>query len=671
MAAHQRKEEDDEKFCSDVYDLRSAKEDGKVAIVLQGERWMDDIRDALKDDDPDLLAQVERIVVRNMGMKYYDNDTFALILSHMPALKHLEFACHHWGPSGFEPSFCSDGLAQLKRLESIELYELHLSDSAALNVAKAFAALPHLKRVDIAQADRFDSDWGTREEAKKAEKLTLKGYTALFDVLRGRIEFLKLHLDLATNGIGIAKHLEAMVSGGLKELDVSIGTYGASDKQEAQARAEFTALLRHFAACPSLTILAFDVSLVPPDTVLDAIARNPHLDKLTHEFTDEWTLDQYCKMLKIVYASKILAFKQSGYLSFKKQQWWRIARLVKQFADKKGWRGYEGDLEVYNRLSSDDIERVWASSRYRTSDVSSDETPDSRESLFEEDGKLPRAPAAAAAATTAAPAPAARMAPAARPGVSMPARVGGAGAPRGPTPTPPSRGATPATPPSRGAMPSRGATPTPPSRGVPSRGVTPTPPSRGATPTPPARAAATPTPAARSGAAAASGLSGRAAIAAARAPPPKPAPVVDDSVSGNWKLKDKKSIKNEASVLDEAIASIKSKLGDEWAVVIDWVSFGEATSERDDREPGENVIQRVVNKFVSNDVDEFDSDVVDALNGLCATKRITFSCVRQHGDGQRVVVRASAKGVEIVWSADWYGYQYDRADLRDWTLNNC
>jgi hypothetical protein len=662
MAAHRRKEDDDEKFCDDVSDLRDAKEDGKVAILLNGKGWMSDIHDELDSEDPKLLAKVERIIVKNMGMDYDDKDMFAFILRHMPALKHLEFACHHWGPRGFDASFCSQGLAQLKNLESIEMYEVHLCDSAAVHVAKAFAALPKLKRVDINMADRYDDEWTSRSEAKAAERLTLKGYTAIFNAIRGRVEFLKLRLVLCDSGIGAAKQFEALASAGLKELSVSVDTFRASEEQEAQGREEFSAMLRHFCSCPSLGILTFDFSLVPPETILEVLAANPHLVKLEYDFFDQWTIDHYCKLLKIIYASKIISFKQSGYLSFKGQQWWRIARLVKQFGDKKGWKGYEGDLEVYNRLSSDDIDRVWGSSRYRTSDVSSDESPNSRESLFEEDNKPRAAAAAPARGAAAAPAPAAARSmppgrgaappgaaaarvPPARAGVSTPARVG---APRGGMPTPPSRGATP-------TPPSRGATPTPPAAAA-GRGAMP---SRGAVPTPPARTSA----------AAASGLSGRAAIAAARAAPP--APALDVGVTGNWKLKDKKSIKNEMSVLEEAVASVKSKLGDEWSLVIDWPAIGEATSSRDDREPGENVIQRLVNKFISNDVDEFDSDVVDALNGLCGTKCVTFSCVSEHRDGERVKVSASASGIEIVWSADWWGYEYRDAYVRDWTLSNC
>jgi hypothetical protein len=90
-------------------------------------------------------------------------------------------------------------------------------------------------------------------------------------------------------------------------------------------------------------------------------------------------------------------------------------------------------------------------------------------------------------------------------------------------------------------------------------------------------------------------LSGRAAIAAARAPAPAPAPLpaAVGEVTGNWKLKDKKSIKALADELERAQASIKEKLGDEWTLVINWEAIGAATSDKDDREPGTNIIERV------------------------------------------------------------------------------
>ncbi len=64
-------------------------------------------------------------------------------------------------------------------------------------------------------------------------------------------------------------------------------------------------------------------------------------------------------------------------------------------------------------------------------------------------------------------------------------------------------------------------------------------------------------------------------------------------MTGNWKLKDKKSIKALADELERAQASIKEKLGDEWTLVINWEAIGAATSDKDDREPGTNIIERV------------------------------------------------------------------------------
>jgi hypothetical protein len=348
-----------------------------------------------------------------MGMTYNDKDMFAFVLRHMPALKHLEFACHHWGPLGFDAAFCSQGLAQLKNLESIEMYEVYLCDSAAVHVAKAFAALPKLKRVDINMADRFDDDWTTRSDAKDAEPLTLKGYTAIFNAIRGRVEFLKLRLVLCDSGIGAAKQFEALASAGLKELSVSVDTFRASEEQEAQGREEFSAMLRHFCSCPSLGILTFDFSLVPPETILEVLAANPHLVKLEYDFFDQWTIDHYCKLLKIIYASKIVSFKQSGICPSTRSSGGASRASSSSLPTSRAGRATRATSRSTIDSRPTTSMRVWGSSRYLTVNVSSDETPNSRESLFEEDSK-PR-PAAAAAAPTrgaaAASAPAARSMP--------------------------------------------------------------------------------------------------------------------------------------------------------------------------------------------------------------------------------------------------------------------
>jgi hypothetical protein len=47
-----------------VSDLREAKEDGKVAILLDGDGWMKRHSKQAGSDDPQLLANVERIIAR-------------------------------------------------------------------------------------------------------------------------------------------------------------------------------------------------------------------------------------------------------------------------------------------------------------------------------------------------------------------------------------------------------------------------------------------------------------------------------------------------------------------------------------------------------------------------------------------------------------------------------
>ncbi len=68
-------------------------------------------------------------------------------------------------------------------------------------------------------------------------------------------------------------------------------------------------------------------------------------------------------------------------------------------------------------------------------------------------------------------------------------------------------------------------------------------------------------------------------------------------------------------------------------------------------------------KFVDIDVDKMDQDVVEALNNLVTAKQIVVSAKKKFDSG-RCKVKATAACVEILWSADYWGYEYSDAYVR-------
>jgi hypothetical protein len=132
----------------------------------------------------------------------------------------------------------------------------------------------------------------------------------------------------------------------------------------------------------------------------------------------------------------------------------------------------------------------------------------------------------------------------------------------------------------------------------------------------------------------------------------------------NWKLGEKKAIKEALEDYESAVGTIKEKLGSHWEVDIDWGVFGELidanSSYRSD--PGKTVIRELVVKFVENDLQKMQDDSVAALNGIVGTPAKLLFTMGKKTEKYELNSRCSikiAKGqATLKWSNDWTGYSW-------------
>lgn len=584
---------------------------------------------------PDLLKSVVKMRVYKEEGLFNLSSEFARMVTCLTGIKQLDITMDRefMTPEVIRAIVC------LPALEELDNGFSSMNDEEALMWADAFAKAPMTKLKKFEVCTYHDSE------------MTVKGIAATLNSLAGKVRDLTVDLDKDPYAGNAAPAIAALYKclPPLTRLTVRI-----SEKVASHAFAPL------FASLPSCTALKFfDLRCYEPELlvpqismILSAIKACTSLEELLLASTREFSADDFLRLLKIVLCHPKLHTFNSGMTFHARddsQYWWRAVKVARQLAKKKGWKKMERIDEIWIRL--DDRERSklgMEDPSYSITDVEADEDESAIEAFEDDEPAAVPAPARALASVAGV---AGRAPPGRAPaGVVAPAR--GSPAP-----------ATGRVAPGRVApvmQPAQRALPAPAGRAV----LAPAPGRAVVTSAPVARAV--PTLAPPSG-------GGRAAIAAARAAVPvaTPVPATVGEVGPEWKLKDKKSIKAVADDFESAIASLKSKLGDEWSMVVDWTAFGKSTAGKDDREPGENVITRVVCAFVSDDVGQFDDDVVEALNSLVTSRVVTFTCVKDHNEGGRCKVKAAASGVTITWSADYWGYSYNDAMLRDWVLNNC
>ena len=145
-----------------------------------------------------------------------------------------------------------------------------------------------------------------------------------------------------------------------------------------------------------------------------------------------------------------------------------------------------------------------------------------------------------------------------------------------------------------------------------------------------------------------------AAPVAARPTPVTPvaaSAAVAGSMAGTWSNDERKSVDDKKSAFDAAVKEIKSKLGPDWTVVIDWAAIASCggMSERARRDVGETVIKNVLCRFMSDDFKNFESELFVALNGYCTKKQITITAGKKGGDyeGNRAAVACEPAKVGV------------------------
>jgi hypothetical protein len=563
---------------------------------------------------PELLRSLERLEVRPEFLDD-DADSFACVLRHLPGLRKLTLPA--WGVF-VTKEFCCDGLARLSNLDELDLEYLKVGDQGALLISQALSKLAKLRKVNLINA--FDDD-----------NITCKGLTQVLLSLAvsGSVRVLSVHITGPLAGGGTANALKAMYRS-LHKLEICI-------MSPTPLLSTWTPVLKRLSTCAQLADLCIRYS----DTVfdhhdfVDTIAGCVALERLCVQVVG-FDVGTYTALLTaLVRLPKLHTFEQIGNPTIAGEEpWQRVVRCVRRFADKPGWRELPAIGPVWSRLSPE--ERVAVKMKKPIGGATYGEYPASK------DG--PALALERAAAANAKPAKPTRKLRPAPPGFE--ARLSPA-----PEEVPPSPSAEPA-PAARLPVPRIVVPPKSPRVG--DAGV--------------AQAKSPRTD--ESGAP----LSGRAAIAAARAPPVAAASSVPDDVelAGNWKLREKKSIVAAAPLLEEARASVRAILGDMWTLSIDWAAFDAATADFEgEREPGDCVIKRIVAKFVEKDLQVFESDIIDALNALCMAQHIKVTCTTRHDGKERVHVSASPIAVEIVWNAAWYSSQYNEPYLHTWALNSC
>jgi len=130
----------------------------------------------------------------------------------------------------------------------------------------------------------------------------------------------------------------------------------------------------------------------------------------------------------------------------------------------------------------------------------------------------------------------------------------------------------------------------------------------------------------------------------------------------NWKLGEKKALKEAEPLFVAAEKKLKAKLGDDWVFDVEWGTFGQYTEGNQYRnEAGKYVYSSLLDKLVDQDLSHFDENGVAAINKACG-HRITFAMGPENDTypfSDRCSFVASADGIRIVWRPSWFAYDYN------------
>jgi len=154
-------------------------------------------------------------------------------------------------------------------------------------------------------------------------------------------------------------------------------------------------------------------------------------------------------------------------------------------------------------------------------------------------------------------------------------------------------------------------------------------------------------------------------MTASAATPPQPAPAQAwtpaPTIPGKWSLWERKQIGEKQAVLDNAVAAIKARLGDEWSVKIDWEVIDRFTTDRGiDRPAGDNVVVKIVGAFVRIDLAKLTDEMVAATNQRSKdAKVVVFTMKSSVHRGRAFASVWRTTGITIEFSVEAWGMAYD------------
>lgn len=147
---------------------------------------------------------------------------------------------------------------------------------------------------------------------------------------------------------------------------------------------------------------------------------------------------------------------------------------------------------------------------------------------------------------------------------------------------------------------------------------------------------------------------------------------------GNWRLAELKTIVAKKSTLEQVESAIKAKLGAEWSLLVDWASMAEHSVKASSsyrKDPGRYIVDELLNKYVTDDLNKYDEDVVEAANELVGDKKVINIKLGPKTGSYKISNRLNLamdedNGFTAEWSGDYFGYSWNSDYSNKYILDN-
>jgi hypothetical protein len=137
----------------------------------------------------------------------------------------------------------------------------------------------------------------------------------------------------------------------------------------------------------------------------------------------------------------------------------------------------------------------------------------------------------------------------------------------------------------------------------------------------------------------------------------------------NWKLGEKKALKEAEPKYHEALKQLRACLGDDWQLVVDWGAIGTHTEGSQWRQDaGRYVYESFAQALVKNDLSKLDADGKDAFNKSIPIHKVTITMGPNsdtYTTSDRVTITYT-DGITLKWKAEWFSYDH----ASDWIYNS-